>query len=139
MAVIMAAGITVIFNWALARMSLEEAQTLAFCTMVVFQWFLVFNARSDESSVFKLGLFRNRWLVGAVLFALVLQLAVIYVPVLQVAFHTVPLSISEWGIVVIAGGILFIIEEARKALFPKLFSLGKWQPVKSRRDKSSRR
>jgi P-type Ca2+ transporter type 2C len=135
-AVIMALGITVIFNWAMARMSLAEAQTLAFCTMVVFQWFLVFNARSDENSVFKLGLFRNRWLVGAVLGALALQMAVIYLPVLQVSFHTVPLSIGEWGIVVIAAGILFIIEEARKALFPKLFSLGRWQPVKSRRGKN---
>jgi Ca2+-transporting ATPase len=135
MAVLMAAGITVIFNWAIIRMSLEEARTLAFCAMVVYQWFLAFNARSDERTVFKLGLLRNPWLIGAVLLALALQAAVIYVPVLQVAFHTVPLSFGEWGIALLSGGSLFIIEEARKALFPKLFSLGKWRRVKSRRDK----
>jgi len=133
MAVIMAAGITMVFSWAQRRMSLEEAQTLAFCTMVVYQWFLAMNARSDERTVFKLGVFHNRWLIGAIFLAFILQLAVIYVPVLQVAFHTVPLSIGRWGIVILAGGSLFIIEEARKALFPSLFSFGKWRPVKRSR------
>ncbi|HEX7474846.1 MAG TPA: cation transporting ATPase C-terminal domain-containing protein, partial [Dehalococcoidales bacterium] len=55
-----------------------------------------------------------------------LQLAVVYVPFLQVAFHTVPLGWSDWGIILAAGGGLFILEEIRKAVFPKLFSLGKW-------------
>jgi len=133
MAAYMGVGITLIFNWAQARMPLEEARTLAFCTMVTFEWFRVFNARSDELSVFKLGIFRNRWLVASISVAILLQMAVIYVPFLQVAFRTSPLSISEWGIVILAGGSLFIIEETRKVLFPRLFSLGKWRPVKYRR------
>ena len=133
MAVYMGVGITLIFNWAQARMPLDEARTLAFCTMVTFEWFRVFNARSDELSVFKLGIFRNRWLVGAVSLAIMLQLAVVYIPFLQQAFRTVPLGIDRWGIAILAGGSLFIIEETRKALFPELFSLGKWRPVKYRR------
>jgi hypothetical protein len=44
----------------------------------------------------------------------------------------VPLSAERWGIVILAGGSLFIVEETRKAIFPKLFSSGKWQPVKYR-------
>ncbi len=133
MAAYMGVGITLIFNWAQARMPLDEARTLAFCTMVTFEWFRVFNARSDELSVFKLGIFRNRWLVGAVSVAIMLQLAVVYIPFLQQAFRTVPLGIDKWGIAVLAGGSLFIIEETRKVLFPRLFSLGKWRPVKYRR------
>ncbi|GAI95100.1 unnamed protein product [marine sediment metagenome] len=58
-----------------------------------------------------------------------LQLAVIYVPFLQVAFSTVPLGIEAWGIAILAGGSLFVIEETRKALFPRLFTLGKWKPL----------
>ena len=133
MALIMGVGSFTIFNWAQARMSIEEARTLTFCTLVTFEWFRAFNARSDERTVFKLGILRNRWLVASISVAILLQIAVIYVPFLQSAFRTTPLSISEWGIVILAGGSLFVIEETRKALFPRLFSLGKWRPVKYRR------
>ena len=67
---------------------LRYAQTMAFTTLVLFQLFNVFNARSDERSAFQ-GLFSNRWLWGAVVLSLVLQVAVIYVPFLQQAFSTV--------------------------------------------------
>ena len=129
MAILMSVGIFLIFNWAQARMSLEEARTLAFCSMVAFEWFRAFNARSDEHTLFRLGIFRNRWLVVSILIAIILQLAVIYVPFLQVAFHTVPLGIDKWGIAILAGGSLFAIEEIRKVLFPRLFTLGKWRPL----------
>ena len=130
LATLMSVGIFLIFNWAQARMSLEEARTLAFCSMVAFEWFRAFNARSDEYTVFKLGVFRNRWLLLSISIAIMLQLAVIYVPFLQVAFGTVPLGIDKWGIALLAGGSLFAIEETRKVLFPRLFTLGKWRPLK---------
>jgi Ca2+-transporting ATPase len=132
MAVMMGAGVFAVFNWAQARMSLEEARTVAFCTMVTFEWFRAFNARSDERTVFKLGLFRNRWLVASVSVAVLLQMAAVYTPFLQVAFHTVPLGIDRWGIILLAGGSLFVIEETRKALFPRIFSFGKWRPLKEK-------
>ncbi len=130
MAVLMGGGIFTIFNWAQARMSIEEARTIAFCTMVTFEWFRAFNARSDERTVFKLGIFRNRLLVGAIAIAVMLQMAVVYVPFLQTAFQTVPLGLERWGIILGAGCSLFIIEEVRKMLFPRIFSFGKWRPVK---------
>ncbi|MFC1592905.1 cation-translocating P-type ATPase [Candidatus Omnitrophota bacterium] len=129
-ALLMSVGIFLIFNWALPRVGLAEARTLAFCSLVSFEWFRAFNARSDEHTVFRLGIFRNRWLIISVSVAVMLQLAVIYVPFLQIAFSTVPLGIGQWGIVIIAGGSLFVIDELRKAIFPQLFSLGKWKPLK---------
>ena len=129
MAVMMGVGIFLIFNWAQNRFSLQEARTITFASMVVFEWFRAFNARSDEHTVFSLGIFRNRWLVLSVFGALLLQIAVIYVPFLQVAFSTVPLGIDKWGIAVLAGGSLFAVDEIRKVFFPKLFSLGKWRPL----------
>jgi Ca2+-transporting ATPase len=97
--------------------------------MVTFQWFQAFSARSDEYTVFRLGFFRNRWLIVSILIAVALQLAVVYIPVMQTAFRTVPLGIDMWGIALLAGISLFIIETTRKLLFPRLFNLGKWQPV----------
>src|SRR5690606_24837858 len=73
---------------------LRYAQTMAFSTLVLFTLFNVFNARSDEHSA--LGdLLADRWLWGAVLLSLLLQLAVVYVPVLQSAFSTVALSLGD--------------------------------------------
>jgi Ca2+-transporting ATPase len=57
-------------------------------------------------------------------------MVVIYVPFMQTAFKTVPLSIGKWGIVLLAEFILFVIEEVRKVLLPKLFAMGKFMPFK---------
>ena len=129
-AIPMSLGIFLIFYWAQQRVSLDEARTIAFCSMAIFAWVKAFNARSDEYTVFRLGVFRNRWLLITISGAFMLQLAVVYVPFLQAAFHTVPLDIKWWGIIILAGGALFVIEETRKALFPRLFSLGKWRPLR---------
>jgi Ca2+-transporting ATPase len=125
MAILIGLGSFLIFRWAEPRMSLAQAQTLVFCSVATFEWFMAFSARSDEHTVFKLGIFRNRALIVSIAIAVLLQLAVVYVPFLQVAFHTVPLGLSEWGIIVAAGGGLFLIEETRKVMLPKLFSIGK--------------
>jgi len=131
-ALLMGGGLYLIFSWAIARMGTAEARTLTFTSMVAFEWFRAFNARSDEHSVFSLGIHKNPWLMAGVGMAVVLQLAVLYLPFLQIAFHTLPLDFGEWGIALAAGGSLFIIEELRKLLFPRLFSLGKWKPLKFR-------
>lgn len=70
-------------------------QTMAFTTLVLFQLFNVFNARSDERSAFS-GLFGNGWLWAAVGLSLLLHGMVIYVPFLQGAFSTVALSGTDW-------------------------------------------
>lgn len=129
-AFLMSMPVFLLFNWADDVLSLPEARTIAFCTMVVVQWFIVFSARSDEYSIFKLGLFRNRWLILALLGALVLQLIVIYVPFLRPAFHTAPIGWFEWGLVVVSSFGVFVVEALVRAVFPGLFLLGKWRPVR---------
>ena len=129
MATLMSMGIFFVFSWAEARMELEKARTVTFCAVAVMEWFKAFIARSDERPVFKLGIRGNRWLPLTISAAVLLQMAVVYAPFMQVAFQTAPIEVSEWGIAVAAGAGLFAIEELRKALLPRLFSLGKWQPV----------
>lgn len=125
----MSVGVFAVFHWAQGRMSLDEARTMAFCTMVAFEWFRCFNARSDEYTVFKIGLFRNRFLLLAIAVAVLLQIAAVYVPFMQTAFHTMPLSPAQWGVALGTAGSLFVVEELRKVIFPKLFSWGKWKPL----------
>jgi P-type Ca2+ transporter type 2C len=138
LAAMMGTGVFLVFNWAQDHMSVEEARTLAFCTMVTFEWFRAFNARSDERTLVSLGLFSNKVLIASISIAVMLQLAVVYLPMGQAAFQTVPLSLEHWGIALGAGGILFLIEELRKLVAPRLFSLGKWQPVFHKASRSAR-
>ncbi|MFC1961595.1 cation-translocating P-type ATPase [Chloroflexota bacterium] len=126
---LLATGVFLVFNWAQARVGLEEARTMAFCSLVSFEWFRAFNARSDEFTIFKIGIWRNRWLLLSISTAVLLQLAVVYLPFLQIAFGTVPLGIKDWGIALLPAASLFLIEEGRKVFFPRLYSLGKWWPV----------
>lgn len=126
-AALMGAGTFLVFNWAYSHEALAEARTVAFTAMVTYQWFAAFYARSDEIPVFKLGVFRNRYLVFSIFVAVLLQLAVIYIPVFGPVFGTYPLTAEDWGIVLLASFSLFLIEELRKYLAPGLFSRGKWR------------
>ncbi len=89
------------------------ARTMAFTTLMMFQLFNVFNCRSIWRSAFS-GMFENKWLLVAVLFSLATQFAVIYVPFLQVAFHTVPLTVNDWLITVGVGATLLVAVELAK-------------------------
>ena len=89
---------------------MRYAQTMTFTTLVLFQIFNVFNARSDEQSAFR-GLFRNHWLWEAIGLSLLLQVAVIYIPFLQQAFSTVSLSLGDWlRCVAAASSVLWLCE-----------------------------
>ena len=90
--------------------NMRYAQTMAFTTLMMFQLFNVFNARSDTQSAFY-GLFQNRWLWGALGVSLALHVAVIYVPFLQNAFSTMSLSAGDWlRCAAVASSVLWLRE-----------------------------
>ena len=124
-ALFMSMGTFFIFRWELPRVGLEEARTIAFSMLVALQWFNALNARSDQQSLFKLGLFSNRLLLGGIGLAVMLQAMVIYAPPFQRLFHTVPLDLGDWGVVVLMAGGIFVIEELRKLVAPRFFDRGK--------------
>ena len=90
--------------------TMRHAQSMAFTTLMMFQVFNVLNARSDEHSAFQ-GLFSNRWLWSALAISVALQVAVIHVPFLQVAFSTQALTFAEWlQCIVVASSVLWLRE-----------------------------
>lgn len=99
--VVMAAGTLFVLDASLPGGLIEGsgdmryAQTMTFTTLMLFQLFNVFNARSDEASAFT-GLFTNRWLWAGVGLSLALHVVVIYTPFLQQAFSTISLSVGDW-------------------------------------------
>ncbi len=69
---------------------LRQATTMAFMTLALAQVFHAFNARSQRRSAFTSRLFTNGWLWAAVVICLILQVAAVYLPLLQQVLHTVP-------------------------------------------------
>lgn len=118
-AIIMATGTLAILDASLPGGLIEGtgtatyARTMAFTTLMVFQLFNVFNARSDERSAFE-GLFTNGWLWASIGLALSLQMIVVYVPVLQQAFSTTSLTLSDWMLCTgVASSVLWLREIAK--------------------------
>jgi Ca2+-transporting ATPase len=96
--------------------TLGYGQTMAFTTLVMFQLFNVFNARSDERSAFE-GLFSNHWVWAAVGLSLLLHAAVIYVPFLQQAFSTTAISLGDWlYCTAVASSVLWLRELSKAVL-----------------------
>jgi Ca2+-transporting ATPase len=108
---------------------LRYGQTLAFTTLMLFQMFNVFNSRSDERSAF-LGLFRNRWLWLAVGTSLSLHVAVIYLPGMQQAFSTMPMSFADWLLCAgVASSVLWLRELSKVLVRVVGRAEGRQQPV----------
>ena len=78
---------------------LRRATTMAFMTLALAQVCHAFNARSQRRSAFTSRLFTNGWLWAAVGMCLILQAAAVYLPLLQKVLHTVPPTVSDWGVI----------------------------------------
>jgi Ca2+-transporting ATPase len=90
-----------------------HARTMAFTTLMMYQLFDVYNCRSRRRSAF-LGFLENKWLLVAITFSLGTHMLVVYVPFLQTAFHTVPLSLADWLVATGVSASLLIAMEIAK-------------------------
>jgi P-type Ca2+ transporter type 2C len=113
---LMALGTLWLFHLNLAWSGLDKARTVAFTTLSLLQMAHVLNCRSLDKSIFKLGVFSNRYLTLAILSTIVLQGLVIYVPFLQFAFRTVPLNIADWLMISAVALSPILAVEARKLI-----------------------
>lgn len=110
----MAIGTIAIFSFNIQNAI--HAQTLAFATMTFFQVFNSLNCRSQTKSIFKLGIFTNRYLLLAIIASVMLQIAAISIPALQTALGTTVLSLQDWLIVVLISSSVLIADEVRKTV-----------------------
>jgi Ca2+-transporting ATPase len=76
----------------------------------------VLAIRSEQTSLFRLGLWSNRPLLGAVAITLILQLATLYVPGLNPVFGTEPLSWVELLLALALSSVVFVAVEVEKAI-----------------------
>ena len=91
-------------------------RTMVFTVLTLSQMGNVLALRAERASVFQQGLWSNRPLAGAVLLTFVLQMATIYVPVLNPIFKTAPLSGQELLLCLVLSSVVFWAVEAEKWL-----------------------
>ncbi len=93
--------------------SLDTARTAGFTVLVFAHLFNCFNARSEITSAFH-RLFVNPWLWGALALSGLLQVAVVHLPFLNLAFGTVPLTLAQWLVCAAMGSSVLWFSELRK-------------------------
>jgi P-type Ca2+ transporter type 2C len=115
-------GIDASLGTDIANLSLPSyARTMVFTQIVMFELFFVFMCKEEEHITFK-SLTSNKSLIGAVAISFVLQLIMIYTPFMQTVFKTVPLDLTQWGVVIMLASTAFLIPGVTK-LAKKVFKL----------------
>ena len=126
---VMAYGVTMtvgtlgILHYAVQSGMAQQAQTLAFTTFVLFQFFNVFNARVERGTAFNRHFFKNPMLWASLTGVIVLQAVAVHWPPAQAVFGTELLSIRDWGIATGVALSILLLEEGRKlmvALFARV-------------------
>ena len=122
---VMVTGTLIVYYLALQNGSEAYAQTMCFSVFIVFQLFNVMNCRSNEHSVFKLGLFSNRAIYLAVFLSIMLLLFVVQGADFVIPFtsfeigellSTIPLEQKDWFVIVLVASTVFMVEEFRKLI-----------------------
>ena len=91
-------------------------QTIVFNFICLSQMGHALAIRSDKQSVFSIGLFSNKLMMGSLVMMFGLQFAITYIPFLQPVFHTEPLAFSEFILTGAASSLIFVAVEIEKKI-----------------------
>lgn len=98
------------FQWFLPE-GIDKARSAAFIIMAFCQIYNVYNMRSLQLSIFNVGFFTNRYINVAMIFSVIVQIAIIEVPTLAQMFHFQPMTAVEFlTLVLAASGVLWLGE-----------------------------
>ena len=112
----MMVGTLAVLYYGMRTGSEARALTMAFTTFVLFQFFNVFNARSEIGSAFNARFFDNRMLWMSLIGTLALQaIAVHWAPASQL-FGTTGMAWADWGVAIGIASTVLLLEESRKLL-----------------------
>jgi Ca2+-transporting ATPase len=117
-ALMASSAVSVCFGWFVWRHAqgapIELLRTEVFTLLALCQWFNVLNCQSALRSALQLALLRNPWLLGGLLLGVALQGLVLYAPVMNDWFHTVPLPPASLLPLVALASLVLWAEEVRK-------------------------
>ena len=92
------------------------ATTMCLAGIVTTQIGNVFCCRTDEESIFKVGLFSNKLVLWGIISEIALIFIFIYTPFFQHIFGLAPINLKDWALLFTFGPIILLMEEGRKWL-----------------------
>ncbi len=113
MALTMAIGTLLLFKGNYEA-DITKAWTISLTLLAAFQWFNAWNCRSENRSIFQMNPFSNKFLVGATIIVVALQLFAVYNPFMQKFLHTSALDLADWMLIIPVALSIVLIEEIRK-------------------------
>jgi P-type Ca2+ transporter type 2C len=112
---VIAIGTLSVFNHYESTAGLVMGQTMAFTTLVSFEWWRAVSTRSMSTSIFRMNPFGNRLLILGISFAAVLQMVVLYWGPAQQVFGTTAIGAAEWGVALAVASSVMIVDELFKS------------------------
>ena len=100
--------------------SITHAQTMSFVVLSVSQLIYTLSIRHNKKSIFEIGIFTNKYLIGAIILGIILQNVVITVPFLASVFKVFTLTPNDWMFVILLSLIPLIINEIAKIIYNKI-------------------
>ena len=100
-------------NW--RGVDVQAAETMAFVTLSLCELFRAYTVRSEKMSIFKLGVFSNKYMQYAVGLSVILMILVVSVAFLQPIFNTHFPDLREWGVILGLALVPAVAEEVYKA------------------------
>jgi Ca2+-transporting ATPase len=96
-------------------LNLERARTLTFTVMVLAQLFHSLNNRSEDRSIFALGLWTNKPLLATIGLSVLLQVGIVSWPSVQSIFKVAPFDPEHWVLAIGIGMLPLVAMELWKA------------------------
>ena len=123
-------GILTLFAFSLGNKlyGLQVGRTMAFISLSMLELVHSFNVRSEES-LFKAGLFKNKYLIGAFLIGTILQVGVVVIPKIADIFDVVLLNNKQWIYTAIISILPLVIVEIQKKINTIRFESPVYKPV----------
>ena len=94
----------------------QTACTMSFATLVFCELSRAFAVRSEDRSIFQIGVFSNKHMNKAFAVGMCMQLGVLLIPSLQRIFHVTNLNSTEWTVVICLSLMPLLVSEITKAL-----------------------
>jgi len=107
-----------LFLWLLRiELPLAEIRTIIFAALAIDTFFYAFSCKNLRKNIWQYNPFSNLYLVGCIIFSLLMLLIAVYLPLLQNLLKTVPLNLFDWLLLLGLGMINLILIEATKWYF----------------------
>jgi cation-transporting ATPase F len=94
--------------------TIDEARTAVVNVLIMAKATYLFNCRCLSRPIWKMGFFTNWWVIGGVVFSILVQLAFTYSPLMNHLFHTAPISLASWGKIAAVAMFAFVAVEFEK-------------------------